>query len=273
MTFSPTGSYLASAHADCLGIYLWFNKTLYTNISLRPISEDQENQLTESLPLTGINQNSIECPVDYVTDDNVSKEQIENMITMSGLDDARWQNILNLDIVKKRNKPLQPLKVPVAAPFFLPTIPSVNFQFDVDSELNKKKSTNKIDIETLMQTVFAQKLKRAQSFDDYQALFDQLKLMGPSALNYEIRSLSPEAGGSNELMFKFLDLLENVSKNNKDFELSQSYLGVFLKHNGQVLTQHPEGIKSLDRISKQPWEKLQDDFLLCLSIVEYMKSN
>jgi len=66
LTFSPTGSYLATAHADRLGIYLWFNKTLYNHVSLRPITE--EDQITEPLPLTGINQESLECPDDEDTD-------------------------------------------------------------------------------------------------------------------------------------------------------------------------------------------------------------
>lgn len=272
MTFSPTGSYLATAHADHLGIYLWFNKSLYTHISLRPIVE--EDQIVEPLPLTGVNYDSLECPIDTDNDEYISKKQIENMITMSGLDDARWQNILNLDAVKKRNKPLHPPKAPAAAPFFLPTIQSVDFKFDIEGALSKDDSNNKIAPETLMQTVFAQQLLKAQSLNDYQSLFDQLKVMGPSALNYEIRSLSPEAGGTYELMVKFLELLRQVCENNKDFELTQSYLGVFLKHNGRALAQQPKAIESLEQLSQHnPWEQLQNDFLLCLSIVDYMKNN
>lgn len=272
MTFSPTGNYLATAHADRLGIYLWFNKTLFTHVSLRPVTE--EDQVTELLPLTGLNQDSLECPIEDNSNENISKEQIENTITMSGLDDARWQNILNLDAIKKRNKPLQPLKAPVAAPFFLPTIQSVDFQFDIESALGKNSGDKKVVPETLMLTSFAQQLIKAQNLNDYQNLFGQLKLMGPSALNYEVRSLSPEAGGTFELMVKFLEMLKHVSESNKDFELSQSYLGVFLKYNGRALSQKPEAIDSLEKISKHnPWEKLQNDFLLCLSIVEYMKNN
>lgn len=272
MTFSPTGSYLATAHADRLGIYLWFNKSLYSHISLRPITE--ENQTTESLPLTGVNQESIECSIEDDDDEFKSKEQIENTITMSGLDDARWQNILNLDAVKKRNKPLQPPKAPAAAPFFLPTVQSVDFKFDVESALNKNNSDNKIAPEMIMQTLFAQQLMKAETLNDYQTLFGQLKLMGPSALNYEIRCMSPEAGGTYELMIKFLELLKEVSEKNKDFELIQSYLGVFLKYNGRALAQKPESIHILEEISKlNPWEQLQNNFLHCLSIVEYMKNN
>lgn len=272
MTFSPTGSYLATAHADLLGIYLWFNKTLYTHVSLRPITE--EDQIVEPLPLTGINQDSFQCPIDNDNDEYVSKDQIENTITMSGFNDARWQNILNLDAVKNRNKPLQPPKVPAVAPFFLPTVESVNFQFDIDSILDKNDPLQKVRPKTLIQTPFTRQLMKAQTLDDYLALFNQLKLMGPSALNYEVRCLSPEVGGNIELMVKFLELLKQVSKSNKDFELSQSYLGVFLKYNGRALVQNSEVINMLDQFPiDNPWQQLQNDFFLCLSIVDYMKSN
>lgn len=272
MTFSPAGSYLATAHADRLGIYLWFNKALYTHISLRPITE--EDQITEPLPLTGVYHESIECPIVDDKLEFVSKEQIENTITMSGLHDARWQNILNLDAVKKRNKPLQPPKALAAAPFFLPTIQSIGFQFDVEGAINNNNSNSKVDPETLMLTVFAQQLLKAQTLDDFQALFNQLKLMGPSAISFELRCLSPETGGTFKLMVKFLELLSKISVNNKDFELSQSYLGVFLKHSGRALAQKSEAMNILEQISKyNTWEKLQNDFMSCLSIVEYMKNN
>lgn len=273
MTFCPTGNYLATAHIDCLGIYLWINKSLYGHVSLCPVTE--ENQITESLPLTGINQESIICSIDNETDKYVSKEQIGNMITLSGLENARWQNILNLDIVKKRNKPINShlLKKPSVTPFFLPTIQSLDFQFDVESTIDKNDSSNKLP-QMLMQTVFAKQLMNAQTLSDYKSLFDQLKCMGPSALNYEIRCLSSETSENYILNAKFVELLKQISENNVDFELIQSYIGVLLKYNGRILAKIPEAINSLEHLSKQSrWEQLENDFSLCLSIVEYMKNN
>lgn len=272
LTFSPSGNYLATAHVDRLGIYLWFNKTLYTHISLHPITD--EDQVTESLPLTGINQEPLNCLIDDDECAHISKEQIENSITMSGLDDTRWQNLLNLDSIKKRNKPLQPKKSLIPAPFFLPTIESIDLQFDIKSSLIKNDSNNKVIPETFMQTVFAQQLMKAYTLNDYEQLFKQLKLMNPSTLNYEVRSLSNEANGNSELMVKFLELINQLSQNNNNFELLQSYLGVFLKYNGLNLGQHSDIVNIIEQISSNnSWKKLENDFLLCLSIVEYMKNN
>jgi len=263
---------LATAHVDRLGIYLWFNKTLYSHISLRHITE--ENQIIESLPSTGLNQESLNCSIDDNRIVNISVEQIENSITTSGLNDAKWQNILNLDSIKKRNKPIQPKKPLLTAPFFLPTIQSIDLQFDTGNLLATNNSTNKVVPKTFMQTAFAQQLTKAETLSDYQTLFEHLKLIGPSTLNYEIRGLSPEAGGNFELMVKFLELIKLVSKSNNNFELLQSYLGVFLKYNGRTLAQRTDAIHILEKMSiDNTWTKLENNFMLCLSIVDYMKNN
>ena len=41
--------------------------------------------------------------------------------------------MLNLDVIKAKNKPKAPPKKPKAAPFFLPTIPGLATQFDLSA--------------------------------------------------------------------------------------------------------------------------------------------
>ena len=57
----------------------------------------------------------------------------------------------------------------------------------------------------------------------------RLKELGPSAIDVEIRSLSPEGGGDVELMGHFMKFIEYVLSTNNNFELVQAYLGLFLK--------------------------------------------
>lgn len=40
----------------------------------------------------------------------------------------QWENLLHLDTIKARSKPIQPPKKPEAAPFFLPTVPGLSRQ-------------------------------------------------------------------------------------------------------------------------------------------------
>ena len=53
------------------------------------------------------------------------KSQIDDLVTLSGLPPARWQNLHNLDVIKARNKPKEAVQKPKNAPFFLPTITGV----------------------------------------------------------------------------------------------------------------------------------------------------
>lgn len=57
-----------------------------------------------------------------------------DLVTLSGLALPRWANLPYLDIIRERNKPIEPAKKPKAAPFFLPTI-SVLHGFEFEKQL------------------------------------------------------------------------------------------------------------------------------------------
>jgi U3 small nucleolar RNA-associated protein 21 len=48
------------------------------------------------------------------------------LVTLSMLPRTQWQNLVHLDAIKARNKPIEPPKKPAAAPFFLPTLAGAN---------------------------------------------------------------------------------------------------------------------------------------------------
>ena len=45
---------------------------------------------------------------------------------------SKWQNLLKYDVIKQKNKPREPPKAPKLAPFFIPTIPGLDFQLDTE---------------------------------------------------------------------------------------------------------------------------------------------
>jgi U3 small nucleolar RNA-associated protein 21 len=132
ITFSSTSEFLATTHVNDLGIYLWSNKTLYSHVSLRILPDDYEPEDSVTMPTTNshlvskINDDS-ETQMDSETYDDykiyTSPEQLAfELITLSMMPESRWKNLINLDIIKKRNKPKEAPKAPKLAPFFLPTI-------------------------------------------------------------------------------------------------------------------------------------------------------
>lgn len=60
-------------------------------------------------------------------------------------------------------------------------------------------------------------------------VLENLKALSPSKIDVEIRCLSPESGGSLELMEYFLKAMHETLKTNKNFELVHSYLALFLQ--------------------------------------------
>jgi len=56
-----------------------------------------------------------------------------DLITLTLLPRAKWQTLLNLEIIAERNKPKEAPKAPEQAPFFLPTLPGVEHRFAIDA--------------------------------------------------------------------------------------------------------------------------------------------
>lgn len=51
-----------------------------------------------------------------------------SLATLSLLPRSQWETLLHIDLIKARSKPIQPPKKPEAAPFFLPTVPTLSGQ-------------------------------------------------------------------------------------------------------------------------------------------------
>ena len=62
-----------------------------------------------------------------------------------------------------------------------------------------------------------------------EPLMDLLKKLPPATIDSEFRSMAPDAGGSVEWLANFMEFLLDQLKTNKNYELVQSYLGLFLK--------------------------------------------
>lgn len=136
---SPTGDFLTTTHVDSLGIFLWANRSLFANVSIRPVdAATSEPPEVLQLPNTGQADSSVgaqeaadtaatladEDTADqdtYKTPDQLSDE----LITLSRLPRSRWANLTRLEDIKERNKPKQAPTAPARAPFFLTTIPGL----------------------------------------------------------------------------------------------------------------------------------------------------
>lgn len=143
LAFSPDADFLATAHVDNVGIFLWSNRTQYANVSLRNIPDDYDVKLLSLPTLQGSEDSDEE---DESEDESVPQEDMntvdqltDKMITLSMEPRAKWQNLLHLDTIKMRNKPKEAPKLPEKAPFFLPTLPGAKAQFDLGTTVSTDK--------------------------------------------------------------------------------------------------------------------------------------
>lgn len=205
-----------------------------------------------------------------------SPEQISNeLITLSGQPTSRWLNLLNLDVIKRRNKPKTPLTIPKSAPFFLPTIPSLELEFDLEkdkSENGNKKFLIPDSLTTL--TVFCRKLNECEEDFEFEKCIEKFKSMSPSNIEAEITGMDPETGGTIDVMKKFLNMLEVMLNSNRDFELAQSYLGLFLKIHAKIISKNDELVKLLDVVEEsatKAWSKIQNSLMYNICVVKALK--
>ncbi|KAG9293369.1 hypothetical protein G9A89_007615 [Geosiphon pyriformis] len=273
VTFSPTGDFLATSHVDNVGIFLWANRAQFSNISLRSVSDEESFKI--SLPTTsGVDSDVEENLMDEMEKLDIktsfaSPEQLtEEMITLSTLPKLKWLNLLNLEIIKKRNKPKEPPKIPEKAPFFLATLPGVNPKFVTgpvnefqvksnDKDVTKIiKSSKELRIETELTLI----LKKCEPLRDYSEFFDFMKSLNPSAIDFEFRSVNLDDNFQNLRLF--LTAIESRIASKKDFELCEAYLNHFLKIYGDLIVENPDGLgnqlRSILDTHQKEWSRVEE---------------
>lgn len=288
LTMSPTGDFLATAHVEFLGIYLWANKTLYEHISLRSIDPESEARimelpsmlyfehkydLTYAMDLVKIED---EEEGEFVNENYHTPAQIDdNLITMSKLTEAKWKNLLSLDVIKKRNKPKEPPKKPKQAPFFLPTVAGLDIAFDVNGAGDDNENSHPRSKVTENLTTFGIVLKKCGEVEEYSNAVSHLMTLNPSMIDYEVKSLAPLAGGSIDLMEKFLRMITLMLSSNLNFELAQSYLALFLKCHEEIIAENlnlMETLEDVEKINSDSWSKIQEKLFYSIGVVSNLRN-
>ncbi|KAL0578699.1 rRNA-processing protein utp21 [Marasmius crinis-equi] len=251
--FSPTGDFLATAHVDSVGVYLWANRAQYMEVSLQGISEeDVTSAQLPSMQGVGEDEEDLDALVPLTLDNKTPSDVFStpprldgDLITLTLLPRSRWQTLLNIEIIQQRNKPKEAPKAPEQAPFFLPTLPGVDQRFAIqqkgsDEKNQKSKPTRRLEQAAAnTKSVFLEKLVGDKEDGDYESFFSYTKTLSPSALDLEIRSL-----GSLKHMRVFINAMIQRLSSHQDFEAVQAMQSVFLRvHADEVIANeevHPD---------------------------------
>lgn len=276
VSLSPTGDFLATAHVDSLGVYLWTNKSLCGPVGLRPLPADFQPAV-EMLPGVTVDESEEEVMLEEADDVYVSADQLgAELVTLSLLPESRWKSLLHLDNIKRRNKPVAPPAAPAAAPFFLPTLPGLTPRFTSPMATEQETQSKLLSWGLLAQrSKFSSDLESALQSGSFDRPVRLLKDCGPAALSVELTNLTSEGGGASSLLLAFILMIDNMLASGRDFDLAHAYLALFLKLHLRSLSQDSVAMEALLRLSSRleaGWADLRASFDQSLCLLSYAKS-
>ncbi|XP_063933250.1 WD repeat-containing protein 36-like [Zophobas morio] len=287
LSFAPTGQYLATSHVDHLGIFLWANKTLFSNSQTAFLPDNfQPNYI--DMPSIGTSCHSDEedwpASVTFAEDESLVPHPSPNQLgvrclTLSLKPMNYWQTLSQLDLIKERNKPVEaPQKAP-KAPFFLSTLPGLTPKFALDETqeelqniLNRSSSASRVlaPASSVLLPPLQTFLCSSSSGDDSKRLTDVLGHMTPSAVDLEIRTIK-----SAEALQKFMKLVNVELLSGRNFELLETYMSIFLKQHGRMVAENTELLATLEKVQlthKIAWSNVSNLLNHSLCLIEYLKN-
>lgn len=276
VSFSPTGDFLATAHVDSVGVYLWANRAQFAGFSFRNITEEDVERI-DLPPMHGSGEDealedlSALVAHDHSQDIPGPMPDLEGeVVTLTHLPRSRWETLLNLDVIQQRNKPKEPPKAPEKAPFFLPTLAGVETRFVVQEKEKETTSTKRSKKSVASaESVFLQKLSQESQDGNYEEFFTFAKSLSPAAADLEIRSLA-----TLQDLSLFLRALSQRLKSRRDFEAVQTYLNLFLRVHGEQLVSNPElrtDLEAFLSLQRQESSRLLDSIASCLGTLAFVR--
>ncbi|GAB4849172.1 hypothetical protein Ancab_003982 [Ancistrocladus abbreviatus] len=256
LSLSPNMDVLATTHVDQNGVYLWVNQAMFSNASTIDAYASGKEVVPVNLPsvssIEGSQDNGVsEICVNHSQSSGISKttfsdQKIPDLVTLSLLPKTQWQSLINLDIIKERNKPIEPPKKPEKAPFFLPSMPTLSgeIMFGPSEVANEDNSAQNAEVGNVREksSLFVQLLQSAaeskNSFTEY------IKGLSPSSLDMELRMLQiiddddeQEPSTRPELVSieLLLDYFINEVSQRYNFEFVQAVIRLFLKIHGEAI--------------------------------------
>ena len=284
VAFSDTGEYLATAHADSVGVNLWNNRTLFTHVPTRLLHEGEVIDAQAPTASGENGQGMIDAAFEEDNDEDrqaaidvqsTSEQLSRGLESLSLVPKSQWQTLLHLDIIRQRNKPKEPPKPPEKAPFFLPSLesaqPTTSVSRKEESEVSAAERSRILKLDrTATESRFTTLLRMATETNEYVSFIDHLKSLPPSAADIEIRSLTP-------LEFvPFISALTWRLQERRDYELVQAWMAVFLKLHGESVSGDAGVVEALRKWRTEQGEesrRLGELIGYCGGVVNFLRSS
>ncbi|KAK9495472.1 Utp21 specific WD40 associated putative domain-containing protein [Lipomyces doorenjongii] len=281
LRLSGNGEWLATAHEEGVGINLWTNRTMFKQVAFRQIT-DQELERVAMPTISGegaggllegaFSSDGSDAEDGDVSDSGnyVSPEQLnQKLLTLSLAPRNRYMTLINLDIIKQRNKPKEAPKAPEKAPFFLTLTGAqpAEKKEDGPAKARRKSGSSKI-------TEFRRKLIEGHAIDDYTAFVSYLKTLSPSAIDLEFRSLDAL---EIDQFAHFVSALTAHIEMKRDYELVQAWMSMFLRIHGDVIVENREvtdlneALTRWQEVEQKEKKRLDELVGYCNGVVKFLR--
>ncbi|KAI2624145.1 WD domain-containing protein [Hypoxylon sp. NC1633] len=290
LAFSATGEYLAAASEGELGVNIWNNKTVFTHVPTRQISEDSIKHISGPTASGEGGQGLLEAAFEdstSVEEDDVGPPSLDqlssDMMTLSLVPRSRWQTLLHLDLIKQRNKPKEAPKAPEKAPFFLPSATNAGSSTTEVTQLQTHLQTDQDQTQSRIsrfdrnraEQEFTSKLQGGASTGNFDEFIDHLKSLSPATADLELRSLTiGDNDRSNELLL-FIQALTSRLVTRRDYELTQAWMTVFLRLHFDMILESDTLMRALaewKRHQAGECNRLDNLVSYCGGVVSFLRS-
>ncbi|KAI1435643.1 WD domain-containing protein [Xylaria sp. CBS 124048] len=286
LAFSVTGEYLATASEGELGVNIWNNKALFTHVPTRQISESAVARVSGPTASGEGGQGLLEAAFEEASaedEDEVAAPSLEqlsaDMMTLSLVPRSKWQTLLHLDLIKKRNKPKEPPKAPEKAPFFLPSTtgaPSTQ-QTALETKPDDDQSQSRITRfdQSRMEQAFTGILRAGAASGNYDDFIKHLKTLAPATADLELRSLSTGNDDESNELLHFIRAMTSRLVARRDYELTQAWMTVFLRLHFDLIIENEALMGALNEWKKHQageCSRLDDLVGYCSGVVGFLRS-
>lgn len=300
LSLSPNMDVLATTHVDQNGVYLWVNQTMFSGSSNIDSYASGKEVVSVKLPSVssteGSHKDSEKPDLNHLQfrDDFQNPhfhEKIPDLVTLSLLPKSQWQSLINLDIIKIRNKPIEPPKKAEKAPFFLPSVPTLSGQIVFEpSEISSEKRVAEGDeLENsrsdLPQSQFLQLLQSSAVKNSFSVFTDYIKSLSPSTLDVELRMLQiidddneqePDTRPDLFPIELLLDYFIHEISCRNNFEFIQAVIRLFLKIHGETIRRQSnlqDKAKKLLEVQCAVWQRVDKLFQSSRCMVTFLSNS
>ncbi|KAJ4454932.1 putative U3 small nucleolar RNA-associated protein 21 [Paratrimastix pyriformis] len=307
LAFALNGEFLATTHVGTLGIYLWANRMQYMRL---PLTDPAPQPPPMTFPTAAgtsearaLSRDTLVATRKLEADGTVVGEATETtshaplapgLITRSTMAPTAVDALTNMDLIRARNKPKEAPKAPVAAPFFLHTLPGLSPAFAPTVPTAVTPAPTSGELSLTAEAVSADQKKEAAATGNclvlalhpaheahfssaiVQAVVQYLLTLSPAGIELAIKSLAyvgqlaGAATPSYEELEWMLSLFENCMATGSDFELLQSMLLVFIKEHGEGLRSQPvlmDRARKVQATAAAQWGRLSQGFQQSLALI------